>query len=401
MSRKTSPSLVLLLLALLGVTHGFTFRLTARSIRSNDVIRSSTALKGTQKSVIQDALRSITGKLSYAPEIVLPDPIDPTAMLLLTSNIQKMSAMLRSEAKASVLWIGSNSENNLATLVSEQEESRGSFPGPIPVIYCGGSTSSNLLSVDAIKKAGAIGVVLSIGKDDDNENVIQSLEDVSNVISKSSELYHAYVSADLEVIPEVSLCSSFAKNCDMEALVDAVVSNLCGGEDPTALLISVVREGNVILEGKPSTEDAEIYEIDESEFPLPTVPKQLTKRVPIVCSVKCAATVVSQCAALVKKAGFNGAVLHADCIPGGSRINPDLDFVGRFWAYIVGDLKSLRSKSFGFRAKMDKLKMTRDVPAEWAKLHQDVAESGALGAPGIQQDPSYKDVNDGASYKGF
>ena len=360
--------------------------------------QSNTALHGSRKSLVQDALRSFTGKLSYSPEVVLPDPTDPTAMLLLSSNIQKMSASLRTDAKANALWIGSNGESSLATLISEQEGARGSFPGPVPVIYCGGSSSQSSLDPNEIANAGAVGVLLPV-KDGKAVNTLDDL--ISDDLSLSCDLFKLYTSLNLEVIPEITLSASFSKDCDMKSLVDTIISNLCDGDEPSALMISVAPDDNSIIVGKPSAKDTEMYEIEEDALSLPSVPKSLTKKVPLIFGLKCAANIVSLCAPLVKQAGFNGIVLRADCVPGGSRINPDLNFVGKFWAYIISDLKSLKSKAFGFRAKMDNLKLTKDIPSEWAKLQQDVAESGALGATSVQQDPSYKDVDDGASYKGF
>ena len=76
-----------------------------------------------------------------------------------------------------------------------------------------------------------------------------------------------------------------------------------------------------------------------------------------------------------KSAGFTGAVLRQDCLPAIS-MSQDLEFVTGFWSACIGDLKSLKSKSFDFRAKNN---MYRDLGVEWAKYQMDVMQSGALG----------------------
>lgn len=360
---------------------------------------SQTALFGSRKGLLQDSLRTITGKLSHSAEVALPDPTDPTAILLLSTNINKLSESFRTTAKANSAWIASNGAENLATFVKEQENARGSFPGPVPVIYCGSASGDDLLDADEIAKTGATGTIVKIN----GGEAISSLDDIAD---DAAAFYQACVDADLEAIPEVTLSHSYVEQCDLEALIDSITSKICGGDDPAALLLCIAPNNpdESILQGKLSEETnddgSQIFEVLEEDFPLPSATKKLSKRLPLLLSIKCAANVIPQCAVMVKAAGFNGVVLRADCIPGGSRINPDLNFVSQFWAYIISDLKSLRSKSFGFRTKTDNLKLARDIPAEWAKLHQDVAESGALGASGIQQDPSFKE-DDGATYKGF
>ena len=81
--------------------------------------------------------------------------------------------------------------------------------------------------------------------------------------------------------------------------------------------------------------------------------------------------------ARLKAAGFTGALLRSDCLPG-FRMSMNLEFVGNFWSACIGDLKSLKSKSFNFQSRnwMDK-----SASLEWAKYQKSVLDSGALGDP--------------------
>ncbi len=324
----------------------------------------STKLFGEKKYVLQDAFRTLTGKLSHSPEIVLPQPTDPTALLLLSNSITLLSEGLRKKAKASTAWISSSNLENVATFVNEQEDARGNFPGPLSVIYCGPATSGETaFSADDIAKTGVSGVVLPI------EGVMNSADDDMS-LDKYSEIFQTYISSNLEVIPEVTLGFDYAPECNVEELVDTITKDLCGSDEPAAILLSV---NSGTIEGRRSDEDEDIVVVDDEKISLPSIPKDVNKRVPILGSVNCAANIISQCAPKFKSAGFSGTVLRADCVPGGSRINPDLGFVTEFWEYIVSDLKSLRSKSFGFRTKTEGLKLKKDLPSEWAVRTQNVA----------------------------
>lgn len=240
-----------------------------------------------------------------------------------------------------------------------------------------------------IASAGAIGMLLPL-----TTSAITSLDDISEG-GDAEQYYKIYTEAGLEPIPEVLLDESFAVECNVEELVDIIAKQFCGGEEPAAVLVTVNTEVPL-----PSAKAADDESSDnEIDLPLPSVPRALKKRVPILGSMKCAAQQVSKCAGKHKDAGFTGSVLRAECVPGGGRMNPDLKFVGDFWTYIVSDLKSVRSKSFGFRSKTDNLNVGDNVPGEWAKYQEDVISSGALGSKTIEQDPSFK--SDDGTYRGF
>jgi hypothetical protein len=186
----------------------------------------------------------------------------------------------------------------------------------------------------------------------------------------------------LQPIPEVTIGDSTAaswKEVDIEALV-AKISELSGAE-PVSLLITI----------NPVDEEQE-------EVSLPAVPKALSKRMPIMGSVRVTAgeNRIGIETARFKAAGFTGAVLRSDCMPG-LKMNLDLEYVGKFWSACIGDLKSLKSKSFNFQTKNF---MNKSAPFEWAKYQKDVIESGSLGE--MSDNIGDPGVNtDNGDYQGF
>jgi len=428
MARLTTPAatttlLLTHLIIYLQSNNANAFTLHTYGARSTK-IASTRLYNNNQKATLREALRTLSGKLTTSPEIVLPEPSDPTAILLQTSAIQKLSKSIRDDAKANTVWIdGSSGLSNLATFCKEQEEARGNFPGPVPVIYCpikkkdSNDIIETLSSVQAAKIAstGALGILLPIHSDCitslDDIRIISDAAGVNNNDQKHDDEIHAHVAqyyksyseAGLEPIPEVLIDESFAAECNVEELVDIITDAYCGGMEPVAVLLTVHTnlsdddDNNLVADNEEDDSSDSI--INDMNLPLPSVPKSLKKRIPILCSINCAAQQISMCAARHKEAGFTGSILRAECVPGGGRMNPDLKFVGDFWTYIVSDLKSARSKSFGFRSKMDQLNAKSDVPAQWAAYQQDVMSSGALGSNSIGQDPSFK--SEDGSYKGF
>ena len=138
-------------------------------------------------------------------------------------------------------------------------------------------------------------------------------------------------------------------------------------------------------------------EVEEKTIRLPAITKELSKRIPILGSVRVAAGGgrMGKAAKAFKAVGFNGILLKSDCLPG-FRFNVDLDQVGSFWSMALSDLKSTRSKSFNFRSKVE---LDRDIPLEWFNYQKNVMESGALGgSEDIGANPLDTDNGD---YQGF
>ena len=311
------------------------------------------------RSVLTQALRSPAGKLTLSPEIVVPEPSDPTAILLQTSAIQSMSELIRTQAKANSAWI-SGSLAALATFCSEQEQARGNFPGPVPVVYCGKESGDDFA---AIAETGASGVLVSVC----GGAMISSVDDLSADTAWVETCKNALESG-IQPIPEIIIADTTAAEWeeeDMEALINKISE--VAGEDPVSVLMTV----------NPTIEKEEDEEGEAELVPLPTVAKPLGKRVPIIGSVRATAggnrmgTETNR----FKEAGFNAALLRSDCVPG-FRMNTDLEFVANFWAACIGDLKSLKSKSFNFRSRNW---MDTNASLEWAKYQNRIIDDGALG----------------------
>jgi hypothetical protein len=322
------------------------------------------------RSRLYEALRSPSGKLTLSPEVVVPDPTDPTSILLLATGITTMSEKLRVQAKANTVWV-SGAVTSLKTFCSEQEVARGNFPGPLPVVYC-----DYVEDLASVSDAGADGIlVLTCGGEE-----IVSMDDLA-ADAKWVETCKAALEYGLQPIPEVIISDTTAaswKEADIEALVSKITE--LSGEEPVSILLTV----------NPEDEDQEVVSI-------PTVPKALGKTTPILGSVRVPAgeNRMGEETARFKEAGYTGALLRSDCIPG-FRMNMDLDFVGAFWSACIGDLKSLKSKSFNFQSRNW---MNKSQSLEWAKYQNSVIASGALGDPassvGLDLD------EEGGDYKGF
>jgi hypothetical protein len=320
------------------------------------------------RSRLFEALRSPSGKLTLSPEIIVPDPTDPTSILLLATGITGMSEKLRVQAKANTVWV-SGAVTSLKTFCSEQEASRGSFPGPTPVVYC-----DFVEDLASVSDAGADGIlVLTCGGEE-----ITSMDDLA-ADAKWVETCKAALLCGLQPIPAVTISDATAaswKEADIEALVSKITE--LSGDEPVSILLTV----------NPEDEDQEVVSI-------PTIPKALGRKIPIIGSVRVAAgeNRMGVETARFKEAGYTGALLRSDCMPG-FRMNMDLDFVGTFWSACIGDLKSLKSKNFNFQSRnwMDK-----SQTLEWAKYQQSVISSGALGDPAssVGLDP------DAGDYSGF
>jgi len=330
---------------------------------------------------LREALSSISGKPTLSPEIIIPQPTDPTALLLQATAINNLSTKLRTTAKANTALV-SGKINALKIFCEEQEIARGNFPEPIPVIYC--REGENQHEFDEIAEAGASAVISTLleGKE------IKSVDDIASE-EKIGASFAAALDCGLQLIPElVLLPGSRWSEDDMTALIEATISKC--GEEPAAILISVDTQ-----EDKDMEEDSK-NSVDGGELMLPTIPKSLTKKIPILGSVRVLAGDNRMGAAVdeIKNAGFSGAFLRSECAPG-YRVNPDLDIVSKFWSAAISSLKSVKSKTFSFKTEV---KLDRDLPMEWYKYQKTMIESGSLGTTTNDENPT--DSNSG-DYRGF
>lgn len=303
-----------------------------------------------------EALSSPSGKLTLSPELVIPEPTEATAILLQASEVQTCSEKIRTEAKANAAFV-SGSLTSLKTFCSEQEQARGNFPGPVAAIYCDPAED---LSV--VADAGAEGLLVPVCEG----NEMASLDDLTGD-TKWVDVCKSALECGLQPIPEVKIGDSTAaswKEADIEALL-AKITELAG-EEPVSIVLTV--SPVVVEEGE-----------EESEMSLPTVPKALGKKTPILGSVQAVAGKgrMGEETARFKAAGFTGAFLRSTCIPVKS-MNQDLEYVGGFWSAVIGDLKSTKSKSFQFQTRNY---MESSAPLEWAKYQKSVIDSGSLGEP--------------------
>lgn len=316
------------------------------------------------KSRLNEALSSPSGKLTLSPEIIIPDPTDPTAILLQASAVQALSETIRS-SKANAAFL-EGSTQAVRTFLSEQEQARGSFPGPVPVVYCGNEDEDYTdEELQQLSESGCAGMSVTMTLDAFEEHV---------------DACKQALDCGLQPVPEVIISEEAAKSWteeDVAGLVDTLTSAF--DMEPVSVLLTI--------ESSDDSDD------DAEQVTLPPVSKDLSKKIPILGSVN-APGKISEELARFKEAGFTGAVLRATCLP--TFRTPDLEPVARFWGSTISDLKSTRSKSFSFRSKN---KMEKSVISEWAKYSKDVVESGAIGDVG--QDAGEKLDTEAGDYKGF
>jgi len=339
-------------------------------LEANQALALSSEVAALARSRCFEALASPSGKLTISPEIVMPESSDPTALLLQANAVSTLSERIR-KSKANSAWI-SGGASGLSLFCTEQENSRGNFPGPLPVIYCSGNEA---LEPEVLAGAGVSGVVIPLFDGAELESVDQISSD-NDWVSKCATA----VNCGVQPIPEVVLGDAMAKDMkeeDVGKLVEALAT--AAGADPVAVLLTI----------NPADDEQE-------QVSIPKVPRALGKRIPILGSIRATAGenrlgIESQ---RFKGAGLTGVVLRSDCVPG-FRLNPDLDVVGQFWSACIGDLKSTRSKNFQFNSRNN---MEKSYGAEWANYQKNVIESGALGDP----DDAYSVVDSAAGdYKGF
>jgi hypothetical protein len=323
------------------------------------------------RSKLAAAFASPSGKLTLSPELVIPEPRDPTSILLLSNAVQTLSERIRL-CKTNAAFL-QGSLTALQTFTNEQSTAFGNFPGPVPVIYCDCSAE-----FDEVASAGADGVMIPVCG---SGVELKSFHEIISSDATWVELCRAAVSAGLQPIPEVTIGQATAASWsegDVESLIAAVVD--AAGMEPVSIVLTV------------NTVDD-----DQTEpVTIPVIPKAAAKRVPILGSVRAMAgdNRLSEETMRFKDAGYSGTVLRSDCVPG-FRLQPNLEIVGKFWQACITDLKSTRSKSFSFRSKN---KMNVSTATKWGNYQQSVIESGALGDP--DESSSVMDSEAG-DYQGF
>mmetsp|Transcript_37352 Transcript_37352/g.54614 ORF Transcript_37352/g.54614 Transcript_37352/m.54614 type:complete len:373 (-) Transcript_37352:41-1159(-) len=371
---KINQSFLLLLLSTITSTGS----VSAFSAVSPDMTRSR----------LKEALCSPSGKLTLSPELIIPEPTDPTALLLKSTEVTKVSERIRTSAKANVAFI-EGSIGSLRSFAAEQENARGQFPSPVPVVFTGiAPGSDDAVDLDEAADAGVSGIIVSVL----NGKAISTVQDLIDQEDGSlKDQCEKALASGLQPIPEVFLVGGTQwEEEDVVKLVDVLTEKCGDAGEPVSVVLTIDAP-------EESDDDEEGSEDEEAKAAfLPKVPKALGKRVPIIGSVKVPAGGgrMSQYTKLMKESGFTGAYLRADCVPG-FRMNPDLEAVGGFWCAAIGDLKSVKSKNFSFRSKVQ---LDKDVPLEWYNYQKNIMESGALGDfSGPAQDVN----SDAGDYLGF
>lgn len=354
--------------------------------KCNQKSQTESSRAQTARSRLAESFRSPSKKLTLHPEIVLPEPSDPTALLLRGGEVTKLSLAIRTRAKANAVFV-EGTVDALRPMGKEQEGARGNFPGPNPIIFSlvdQSNLSNNLEELQEVD--GVEGVLVPFFGGKEIDCVDSYLEEAKNHPTLG-EGCGAIWEAGLQPIPEIVLAPGAEwPEEDVVRLVDAV-KETCGGLDPVSIVFT-----------NGESEEKEEGEDDEPSAPKITIPASISKRLAFIGSIRTTAGEGRMNYATSKLAdcNFNGAFLRADCVPG-YRLNPDLNVVGGFWSAAMGDLKSLKSKNFSFRSKV---KLEKDVPMEWFNYQKDIMEDGALGGPGGAG--AGGEINsDGGDFKGF
>ena len=381
-----------------------TFPLSSWSLVSESTSRQ-------QRNRLAQAFSSPSGKLTFSPEVVVPEPTDPTAILLQSNAVTTLSQRLRT-GKANVAFLQCSS-NALQLFVTEQATALGNFPGPVPVVYCLPSTTriitsndddeeeeaeSNRVSFSEITDAGADGVMIPVchGKEILGINDLESTTE-----SEWRTLCQEARQCGLEPIPEIIMGSELAATwgeTEMNNLVEVLTAAI--GAEPVSIVLTIHppashADQNDDAQGEPAEDAAS--SVGTPTISLPKIPRSLGKRVSILGSVRMQAgeNRLGLETARYKAAGFTGALLRSECLPGGLRLQLDLDIVSQFWSACIQDLKSVKSKAFNFRSKNN---MEMDVATKWMNYRKSVLESGSLGDP--MESASMIDTERG-DYQGF
>jgi hypothetical protein len=363
------------------------------------IISSAMTFEAAQltRSRLAEAFSSPSGKLTLSPEVIIEDPTSPTAILLQSSAVSTLSKTLRTKAKANGAFLScptASSISSVRTFCNEQEEARGKFPGPIPVIYCEQQPpledEDTIPDLTEIAQAGVSGILVSIPQQE-----IAIGKDLGNDVAWIQKCHHA-LQVGLQPIPEILVQDSVAstwKEDDMEQLVMQISNAI--GQDPVSVLVTIQSDSNG--DRKQYGDNDNKNDEEDCIIPLPIISKTLGRKVPIMGSIRTLAGANRLAAetARWKAAGFTGAVLRQECIPGFQN-KPTLEYVSDFWAACIGDLKSTRSKSFKFQSRNY---LEKSVPLEWAKYQRNVIDSGALGAAEDNAPPGFNP--DAGDYQGF
>jgi len=367
--------------------------IVVRLPRSSSLSSLSEAAQLT-RARLTNALSSPSGKLTLSPEMFIPEPINPTAILLQASAITQLSECLRGRAKANAAFLSADSLSSLRTFCDEQKGAQGNFPGPVPVIYCQSNTTTSVeesddLELSDLALAGISGILVSINEGSEISSI--DAEIVGGEDSQWLELYKNALDYGLQPVPEVTVKDSTAatwKEEEMEALVKKIFD--LTGVDPVSILLTInptINENN----DEDETEQKE-------ELLLPVVSRSLGRRVPIMASIRTSAggNRIGEEISRLKASGFTGAVLRRECAPG-FPANPNLEYLADFWSACIGNLKSTRSKTFNFRSKNN---MEKNLSTQWANYQSDVISSGALGDdPDAPSSPGFD--QDSGDYQGF
>jgi hypothetical protein len=352
------------------------------------------------RSRLTEAFSSPSGKLTLSPEILLEDPINPTAILLQSSAVTTLSETLRTKAKANGIFLSCTTATSLSsvrTFCNEQEEARGKFPGPIPVIYyCEQPLDEQqelIPDLTELVRAGVSGILVPIPQQE-----IATGMDCRNDTMWIQKC-HSALQVGLQPIPEILVQDSVAstwKEDDMEQLVAQIANAI--GQDPVSILLTIHSASsgdNGQLDGYEQHHQQ--IEAEDSVTQLPTISRALGRKVPIMGSIRtpAGANRLGAETSRLKAAGFTGAVLRQECIPG-YKNKPNLEYVSEFWAACIGGLKSTRSKTFNFQSRNY---LEKSVPLEWAKYQKSVIDSGALGEAEDNAPPGFNP--DAGDYQGF
>lgn len=353
---------------------------------------SSSEAAQLTRARLQQAISSPSGKLTLSPEIFIPEPSSPTAILLQGPAVTQLSTNIRVKAKANTAFLVAESLGSYRVFCKEQEEARGNFPGPVPVIYCAAEYDGITRLLDDMSKVaetGASGILVSVNEGSE----ISSLDDISaDGETQWLKVCKKALECGLQPIPEIvvkDLIATTWKEEEMEVLVEKLSELM--GEDPVSILISINSSRSI----EDNSDDEEPEPV--KTFPLPVVPRALGKRVSILASVRTGAGAgrMREETARIKASGFTGAMLRRECVPGFPG-NPPLEFSSDFWGACIGDLKSTRSTTFNFRSKNN---MEQNLGTQWANYQNDVMDSGALGDMSDGPPPGFD--SDGGDYQGF
>lgn len=376
-----------------------------------DALSSSSSSYSANYMKLHNALFSPSGKLTLSPELIIPEPRDSTGMLLQMNAINTLSSRIRC-SQTNIAFVHGTS-TSIQIFISEQQQAAGNFPGPVPVVYCpqtGFTTvNSNEIQLDDsvlkdIANSGAQGILIPVP-------VLCSQEGTYNedVWTKTSK---AAISVGLEPIPELIFEQTEEMSKVSEKVVELLINKLCltgkTGIKPVACVCSVVLRNNsehhsdIVKDNEDDDDISYILQEKESivspvqttllhkdirnkttmETHLPRISKEISKSISVLGSIRVLAgdNQLTLETASLKSLGYTGAFLRKECIPGYDRLqmNADsmLEIVSRFWEACITDLKSTRSKNFGFRSKNNMDMSTAD---KWMRYRKNILDSGALG----------------------